>query len=128
MHVGMTTFFQNIGRSISDYEVYRHEISMADLAEPLGFDSIWGAEHHFDDYTIKNESVSEGATTRLRDLTFGSDNSRGPPSVFRLLPLWTRVVGLFGPFSSPALSAQRVRAILSAEPSAQSILQRSVPS
>ena len=41
MHVGMTTFFQNIGRPISDYEVYRHEISMADLAEPLGFDSIW---------------------------------------------------------------------------------------
>ena len=37
MHVGMTTFFQNIGRPISDYEVYRHEISMADLAEPLGF-------------------------------------------------------------------------------------------
>jgi len=52
MHVGMTTFFQNIGRPISDYEVYRHEMSMADLAEPLGFDSIWGAEHHFDDYTM----------------------------------------------------------------------------
>src|SRR5262249_39043024 len=52
MHVGMTTFFQNIGGPISDYEVYRHEISMADLAEPLGFDSIWGAEHHFDDYTM----------------------------------------------------------------------------
>ena len=52
MHVGMTTFFQNIGRPISDYQVYRHEISMADLAEPMGFDSIWGAEHHFDDYTM----------------------------------------------------------------------------
>ena len=52
MHVGMTTFFQNLGRPISDHEVYRHEISMADLAEPLGFDSIWGAEHHFDDYTM----------------------------------------------------------------------------
>jgi alkanesulfonate monooxygenase SsuD/methylene tetrahydromethanopterin reductase-like flavin-dependent oxidoreductase (luciferase family) len=52
MHVGMTTFFQNLGHPISDREVYRHEISMADLAEPLGFDSIWGAEHHFDDYTM----------------------------------------------------------------------------
>jgi alkanesulfonate monooxygenase SsuD/methylene tetrahydromethanopterin reductase-like flavin-dependent oxidoreductase (luciferase family) len=52
MHVGMTTFFQNIGRAIPDREVYRHEISMADLAEPLGFNSIWGAEHHFDDYTM----------------------------------------------------------------------------
>ena len=48
----MTTFFQNIGHPISDHDVYRHEISMADLAEPLGFDSIWGAEHHFDDYTM----------------------------------------------------------------------------
>lgn len=52
MHVGMTTFFQNIGHAIGDHEVYRHEMSMADLAEPLGFDSIWGAEHHFDDYTM----------------------------------------------------------------------------
>ncbi len=52
MHVGMTTFFQNIGHAISDREVYRHEMAMADLAEPLGFDSIWGAEHHFDDYTM----------------------------------------------------------------------------
>ena len=52
MHVGMTTFFQNIGHAMSDHDVYRHEISMADLAEPLGFDSIWGAEHHFDDYTM----------------------------------------------------------------------------
>ena len=52
MHVGMATFFQNLGQRISDHAVYRHEISMADLAEPLGFDSIWGAEHHFDDYTM----------------------------------------------------------------------------
>ncbi len=42
MHVGMTTFFQNLGQPISDHAVYRHEMSMADLAEPLGFDSIWG--------------------------------------------------------------------------------------
>jgi alkanesulfonate monooxygenase SsuD/methylene tetrahydromethanopterin reductase-like flavin-dependent oxidoreductase (luciferase family) len=52
MHVGMSAFFQNLGRPISDHEVYRHEVSMADLAEPLGFDSVWAAEHHFDDYTM----------------------------------------------------------------------------
>jgi len=52
MHVGMTTFFQNIDHALSDAAVYAHEMSMADMAEPLGFDSIWGAEHHFDNYTM----------------------------------------------------------------------------
>lgn len=51
MHVGMTTFFQNLGGH-TDREVYQHELSMADMAEPLGFDSIWSAEHHFDGYTM----------------------------------------------------------------------------
>jgi hypothetical protein len=52
MHVGMASFFQNPGKRLADAEVYRQEIAIADLAEPLGFDSIWSAEHHFDDYTM----------------------------------------------------------------------------
>jgi hypothetical protein len=51
MHVGMSTFFQNLS-GLTDREVYHHEVSMADLAEPLGFDSVWAAEHHFDHYTM----------------------------------------------------------------------------
>jgi alkanesulfonate monooxygenase SsuD/methylene tetrahydromethanopterin reductase-like flavin-dependent oxidoreductase (luciferase family) len=51
MHVGMTTFFQNLS-GLPDEEVYAHELSMADLAEPLGFESIWAAEHHFSGYTM----------------------------------------------------------------------------
>ena len=52
MHVGMTTFFQNLSGNHTDREVYQHELSMADMAEPLGFESIWTAEHHFDEYTM----------------------------------------------------------------------------
>ena len=52
MHVGMSTFFQNLAGGYTDQEVYAHEIAMADMAEPLGFDSIWAAEHHFDEYTM----------------------------------------------------------------------------
>lgn len=52
MHVGMSTFFQNLTGHHSDRDVYLHELSMADMAEPLGFDSIWSAEHHFDQYTM----------------------------------------------------------------------------
>jgi alkanesulfonate monooxygenase SsuD/methylene tetrahydromethanopterin reductase-like flavin-dependent oxidoreductase (luciferase family) len=52
MHVGMASVFQNPGRQRSDLDVYRNELRLADLAEPLGFESIWGVEHHFTDYTM----------------------------------------------------------------------------
>lgn len=52
MHVGLGTFFQNPGKNVSDAEVYAHQMAMADQAEPLGFESIWCPEHHFDDYTM----------------------------------------------------------------------------
>jgi len=52
MHVGSGTFFQNLGQTMSDADVWAHELAMADLAEPLGFDSVWAAEHHFTDYTM----------------------------------------------------------------------------
>src|SRR5262245_33497857 len=52
MHVGMASVFQNPRKSRSDHEVYRQELRLADLAEPLGFESVWGVEHHFTDYTM----------------------------------------------------------------------------
>jgi len=52
MHVGMAAVFQNPGKAQTDREVYRNELRLADLAEPLGFESIWGVEHHFTDYTM----------------------------------------------------------------------------
>jgi alkanesulfonate monooxygenase SsuD/methylene tetrahydromethanopterin reductase-like flavin-dependent oxidoreductase (luciferase family) len=52
MHVGTTVIFQNPGRSRPDHEVYRDDLSLARLAEPLGFESIWSVEHHFTDYTM----------------------------------------------------------------------------
>src|SRR2546429_3881083 len=52
MRVGMTVVFQNPHDVQSDHAVYADELRLADLAEPLGFDSIWGVEHHFTDYTM----------------------------------------------------------------------------
>jgi alkanesulfonate monooxygenase SsuD/methylene tetrahydromethanopterin reductase-like flavin-dependent oxidoreductase (luciferase family) len=48
----MAAVFQNPGKARTDREVYRNELRLADLAEPLGFESIWGVEHHFTDYTM----------------------------------------------------------------------------
>jgi alkanesulfonate monooxygenase SsuD/methylene tetrahydromethanopterin reductase-like flavin-dependent oxidoreductase (luciferase family) len=52
MHVGMATVFQNTGRTVSDRQIYLNELALADMAEPLGFESIWSVEHHFTDYTM----------------------------------------------------------------------------
>lgn len=50
MHVGTGAFFQNPGHARSDAEVWRQGLEIAGMAEPLGFDSVWSAEHHFTDY------------------------------------------------------------------------------
>ncbi len=52
MHVGMAVVFQNPKKARADLEVYGNELRLADLAEPLGFGSVWSVEHHFTDYTM----------------------------------------------------------------------------
>jgi alkanesulfonate monooxygenase SsuD/methylene tetrahydromethanopterin reductase-like flavin-dependent oxidoreductase (luciferase family) len=37
---------------MSDLDCFKHELALADLAEPLGFDSIWQPEHHFSGYEM----------------------------------------------------------------------------
>ncbi|HJU28841.1 MAG TPA: LLM class flavin-dependent oxidoreductase [Candidatus Binataceae bacterium] len=52
MKVGGAVIFQNPLNQQSDYDVYRNDLRIGDLYEPLGFDSLWSVEHHFDDYTM----------------------------------------------------------------------------
>jgi alkanesulfonate monooxygenase SsuD/methylene tetrahydromethanopterin reductase-like flavin-dependent oxidoreductase (luciferase family) len=52
MRVGMSTIFQNPDRRRKDADVYQDDLRLANLAEPLGFESIWSVEHHFTDYTM----------------------------------------------------------------------------
>jgi alkanesulfonate monooxygenase SsuD/methylene tetrahydromethanopterin reductase-like flavin-dependent oxidoreductase (luciferase family) len=52
MHVGTGIIFQGQGEGRTDRNVYRNELRLGDLAEPLGFESIWGVEHHFTEYTM----------------------------------------------------------------------------
>jgi alkanesulfonate monooxygenase SsuD/methylene tetrahydromethanopterin reductase-like flavin-dependent oxidoreductase (luciferase family) len=70
MHVGTAVIFQNPERQRPDHEVYRDDLRLAELAEPLGFQSIWGVEHHFTDYTMCPDVVQfltymAGRTQRL---------------------------------------------------------------
>ena len=47
MHVGYGAAFQNPNNAHSDAEVYRNELRLAEMAEPLGFDSVWGGRASF---------------------------------------------------------------------------------
>jgi alkanesulfonate monooxygenase SsuD/methylene tetrahydromethanopterin reductase-like flavin-dependent oxidoreductase (luciferase family) len=51
MHVGMCLPFMNHG-GVDDHELMRGELVLGDLAEPLGFDSLWCFEHHFTSYML----------------------------------------------------------------------------
>ena len=57
MHVGYSAFFQNPENRLSDLEVYRNELKLACLAEPLGFESVWSTEHHFTDYLMSPDVI-----------------------------------------------------------------------
>ena len=52
MKVGMGILMQNPDNRRDDREVWQENLRLADLAEPLGFDSVWATEHHFTDYPI----------------------------------------------------------------------------
>jgi alkanesulfonate monooxygenase SsuD/methylene tetrahydromethanopterin reductase-like flavin-dependent oxidoreductase (luciferase family) len=71
MHVGYGVYFQNPDNRLSDAEVYTQELRLAEMVEPLGFDSLWSVEHHFDDYTMVPDVVQilsyfAGRTRRIK--------------------------------------------------------------
>ena len=57
MNVGILLIFQNYQGRTSDEEMVRDQIRIAELAEPLGFDSLWPPEHHFTDYSACPDNV-----------------------------------------------------------------------
>jgi alkanesulfonate monooxygenase SsuD/methylene tetrahydromethanopterin reductase-like flavin-dependent oxidoreductase (luciferase family) len=71
MHVGFAPIFQNTAGVLSDYECYKRELVLSDLAEPLGFDSIWQPEHHFTNYEMTPDVLQfltymAGRTTKVK--------------------------------------------------------------
>jgi alkanesulfonate monooxygenase SsuD/methylene tetrahydromethanopterin reductase-like flavin-dependent oxidoreductase (luciferase family) len=71
MHIGYAVGFQNPNHAMSDAEVYRQELRLAEMADPLGFDSVWSVEHHFTEYTMCPDvlqflSYMAGRSRRLR--------------------------------------------------------------
>ena len=53
MRVGVQQLFQNTGDPSADRARYQEELRLARLVEPLGYDSVWGDEHHFSGYAMR---------------------------------------------------------------------------
>lgn len=57
MHIGIDLGFGNLHENLSDDQMYAGELRIADMAERLGFDSIWAVEHHFSDYAMCPDNI-----------------------------------------------------------------------
>ena len=58
MDVGMMMVFASYGwDDCSDARVWEEEIRLARLAGDLGFDCLWSAEHHFNDYSFVPDNL-----------------------------------------------------------------------
>ena len=69
MKVGVSlSILAQAGRS--DVAVYKEHLELGDLAEPLGFDSIFALEHHFTGYSMSPAPV------QLLELFRRSDEAR----------------------------------------------------
>ncbi|HJU10669.1 MAG TPA: LLM class flavin-dependent oxidoreductase, partial [Candidatus Binataceae bacterium] len=51
MKVGMTLQLTSFGGK-PDRETYQDELSLMEMAEGLGFDSVWALDHHFTGYVM----------------------------------------------------------------------------
>jgi alkanesulfonate monooxygenase SsuD/methylene tetrahydromethanopterin reductase-like flavin-dependent oxidoreductase (luciferase family) len=58
MDVGMMMIFTNYGwDDCPDGRVWEEELRLARMAADLGFDCLWSAEHHFNDYSFVPDNV-----------------------------------------------------------------------
>ena len=70
MKVGMTLQLTSF-EGKPDHQTYQEELSVGDMAERLGFDSIWTLDHHFTGYVMSPDPVAllmyvAGRTQRIQ--------------------------------------------------------------
>jgi len=75
MKLGASIIFQNYFRAQKpDWQLYEEDLALAEMVEPLGFDSLWGVEHHFSPYTMLPDVLQflTYMAGRTRRIGFGS--------------------------------------------------------
>ena len=58
MDVGMMMIFSSYGwEDGSDGQMWEEELRLAEIAADAGFDCLWSAEHHFNDYSFVPDNI-----------------------------------------------------------------------
>ena len=58
MDVGMMMIFSSYGwEDGSDGQMWEEELRLAEIAADSGFDCLWSAEHHFNDYSFVPDNL-----------------------------------------------------------------------
>ena len=88
MKIGYMMMLANHHDNLSDAQMIREEMRVAEMAEEVGYDSIWCAEHHFDAYSmaVDNIQVLTWLAARTKKIMLGS--------AAIILPWWTQPVRL----------------------------------
>ena len=71
MKIGYVPVVTAVDDSKSDLQLYQETMALAQMAEPLGFDSLWSLEHHFTGYSMIPNPVQflsyfAGHTSRIQ--------------------------------------------------------------
>lgn len=74
MEIGVLGIFQNYRDAEEDTAVMQGELDVALLAEELGYDSYWAAEHHFFSYSMCPDNIQwlTGVAGRTRRIKLGT--------------------------------------------------------
>ena len=58
MDVGLMLIFSSYGwEGVSDSQMWKEELRLAEIAADAGFDCLWSAEHHFNDYSFVPDNI-----------------------------------------------------------------------
>ena len=88
MSTGYMLMMANLHEGMSDAEMIRQEMRIAEMAEEVGYDAIWCAEHHFESYSIAvdNIQILTWLAARTKNIKLGS--------AALILPWWTQPIRL----------------------------------
>ena len=88
MKTGYMIMMANLHEGMPDAEMIREEMRIAELAEAVGYDTIWCAEHHFESYSmaIDNLQILTWLAARTQRILLGS--------AALILPWWTQPIRL----------------------------------